>query len=82
VFIRSAPKGTGVIAGGAMRFIFEVLGIQDVVAKVLNSNNPHNVVKATLQALRSVETPRMVAMKRGRKVVELFNTSPMQEVEA
>lgn len=82
VYIRSAPKGTGVIAGGAMRFIFEVLGIQDVVAKVLNSNNPHNVVKATMQALRSIETPRTVANKRGKKVSELFNVNTLQEVEA
>jgi small subunit ribosomal protein S5 len=81
VYIRSAPKGTGVIAGGAMRFIFEVLGIQDVVAKALNSTNPHNVVKATLQALRSIETPRTVAMKRGKKVADLFNVSQLQEVE-
>ena len=72
VYVRSAPKGTGVIAGGSMRFIFEVLGIQDVVAKTLNSNNPHNVVKATMAALRSIETPRMVAMKRGKKIAELY----------
>jgi small subunit ribosomal protein S5 len=72
VHIRSAPRGTGVIAGGAMRSIFESLGIRDVVAKMLNSSNPHNVVKATLAALRSIETPRTVAMKRGLKVSDLF----------
>lgn len=80
VILRSAPKGTGVIAGGAMRSVFEVLGIQDIVAKSLNSSNPHNVVKATLEALRSIETPRTVAMKRGKKVSELFTIK--QEVEA
>jgi len=81
VLLRSAPKGTGVIAGGAMRSIFEVAGIQDVVAKALRSTNPHNVVKATLSALRSIETPRTVAMKRGRKVDDLFNVKTQQEGE-
>jgi small subunit ribosomal protein S5 len=81
VILRSAPKGTGVIAGGAMRSIFEVAGIQDVVAKALRSTNPHNVVKATLSALRSIETPRTVAMKRGRKVADLFNVRTQQEGE-
>jgi len=81
VLLRSAPKGTGVIAGGAMRSIFEVAGIQDVVAKALRSTNPHNVVKATLSALRSIETPRTVAMKRGRKVADLFNVKTQQEGE-
>lgn len=81
VFMRSAPKGTGVIAGGSMRFIFEVMGVQDVVATTLNSNNPHNVVKATMAALRSIETPRMVAMKRGKKISELFtHQSPRNDV--
>jgi len=81
VLLRSAPKGTGVIAGGAMRSIFEVAGVQDIVAKALRSTNPHNVVKATLAALRSIETPRTVAMKRGRKVADLFNVKTQQEVE-
>ena len=79
VYLRSAPKGTGVIAGGAMRFVFEVIGVQDVVAKVFQSTNPHNVVKATLAALRSIETPRMVAAKRGKKVADLFQSKPVQE---
>ena len=81
VHLRSAPKGTGVIAGGALRSVFEVLGIQDVVAKALRSTNPHNVVKATLRALSSIETPRDVAAKRGKKVSELFKVSGDQEVE-
>lgn len=81
VYLRSAPKGTGVIAGGAMRAIFEAVGIKDVVAKTLNSTNPHNVIKATFAALKSIETPRMVAMKRDRKVSDLFGIR-QQEVEA
>lgn len=72
VFLRSAPKGTGVIAGGAMRAVFEAAGVHDVVAKTINSSNPHNVVKATLKALIETETPRYVALKRGKKVPELF----------
>jgi small subunit ribosomal protein S5 len=72
VHLRSAQKGTGLIAGGAMRSLFEVLGVQDVVAKILGSTNPYNVILATLEALRSIETPRSVAHKRGKKVSELF----------
>jgi small subunit ribosomal protein S5 len=71
VHLRSAPQGTGVIAGGAMRAIFEVMGIRDIVGKILRSGNPHNVVRATVQALQSVETPRMVSAKRGKKLSEL-----------
>jgi small subunit ribosomal protein S5 len=76
VYLRSAPKGTGVIAGGAMRSVFEVIGIQDVVSKALNSSNPHNVVKATLNALLQIQPPRVVAAKRGKKVSELFQKKP------
>lgn len=81
VYLRSAPKGRGVIAGGAMRSIFEVLGVRDVVAKVLNSNNPHNVVKATFAALRAIQTPRNVAAKRGRKVADLFEKNQEKSQE-
>jgi small subunit ribosomal protein S5 len=81
VYIRSASRGTGIIAGGAMRSLFEVMGIQDIVAKALRSTNPHNVIKATLSALKNIQTPRDVAMKRGKKVSELFKVSP-QEVES
>ena len=68
VILRTAPAGTGVIAGGPMRAIFEVLGVQDVVAKSLGSNNPYNMIKATFNALQSINSPRMVAAKRGKKV--------------
>lgn len=79
VYLRSAPKGTGVIAGGAIRLIFEVLGVKDVVAKCLGSSNAHNVIKATLRALGAIETPRTVALKRGLTVSEVFSTGPQQD---
>jgi len=68
VLLRSAPVGTGVIAGGPMRAVFDVLGIKDVVAKSLGSPNPRAVVQATFKALRSVDSPRGVAMRRGLKL--------------
>ena len=73
VVLRTAPAGTGVIAGGPMRAIFEVLGVQDVVAKSLGSNNPYNMIKATFNALEASNSPRMVAAKRGKKVGEIVS---------
>ena len=73
VYLRTAPAGTGVIAGGPMRAIFEVLGIQDVVAQSLGSNNPYNMIKATFNALESINSPRMVAAKRGKKVGDIVS---------
>lgn len=72
VIVRSAPAGTGVIAGGAQRAIFEALGIQDVVAKATGTTNPHNLIKATFDALQRSESPRMVAARRGKRVGDLF----------
>ena len=72
VILRSAPSGTGVIAGGPMRAIFESLGVQDVVAKSTGSSNPHNMIKATFAALSKIGSPRLVAAKRGKKVAEVF----------
>ena len=72
VILRSAPAGTGVIAGGPMRAIFESLGVQDVVAKSTGSSNPHNMIKATFAALNKIGSPRLVAAKRGKKVAEVF----------
>lgn len=72
VLLRAAPPGTGVIAGGPMRAVLEALGIGDVVAKSLGSSNPHNMVKATMEALRLVNSPRSVAAKRGKKVGEII----------
>jgi small subunit ribosomal protein S5 len=71
VVLRAAPAGTGIIAGGPMRAIFETLGVQDVVAKSLGSSNPYNMVRATFDALKHEQSPRMVAARRGKKVSEI-----------
>ena len=68
VFLRAAPAGTGIIAGGPMRAVFETLGMQDVVAKSLGSSNPYNMVRATFDALKHQDSPRSVAGRRGLKV--------------
>lgn len=72
VRLRSAAPGTGIIAGGPLRAVFEVLGIQDVVAKSLGSSNPYNMVKAALAAFARMESPRSVASRRGRRVNEVL----------
>jgi small subunit ribosomal protein S5 len=72
VIVRAAPPGTGIIAGGPMRAVFETVGMQDVVAKSLGSANPHNMIKATFDALRSLNSPRHVAARRGKKVSEIL----------
>lgn len=71
VLLRAAPAGTGIIAGGPMRAVFETLGIQDVVAKSLGTSNPYNMILATFDALRHSDSPRMVASRRGKKVSEI-----------
>lgn len=71
VVLRAAPAGTGIIAGGPMRAVFETMGIQDIVSKSVGSNNPHNMIKATFEALRSMESPRSIAAKRGKKVGDI-----------
>ncbi|MFO0109005.1 MAG: 30S ribosomal protein S5 [Alphaproteobacteria bacterium] len=71
VTLRSAPAGTGIIAGGSMRAIFEALGIHDVVAKSTGTSNPHNMVKATFAALKGMTSPRLVAARRSLKVGEI-----------
>jgi small subunit ribosomal protein S5 len=71
VMLRSAPAGTGIIAGGPMRAIFEALGVHDVVAKSTGTSNPHNMVKATFAALKLVNSPRIVAARRSMKVGEV-----------
>ena len=72
VVLRTAPAGTGVIAGGPMRAVFEVLGVQDVVAKSLGSNNKQNVVLATIDALSQLKSPEEVAKLRGKSVEEIL----------
>jgi small subunit ribosomal protein S5 len=72
VIVRAAPPGTGIIAGGPMRAIFEALGVQDVVAKSVGTSNPHNMIKATFDALTRSVSPRSVAARRGRKVSEIL----------
>jgi small subunit ribosomal protein S5 len=71
VNLRSAPAGTGVIAGGAMRAIFECAGIHDIVSKSLGTANPYNLVEATFQALRQLESPRSIADKRSKEISEI-----------
>src|SRR6476661_10597290 len=71
VVLRSAPPGTGIIAGGPTRAVFEMLGVHDVVAKSLGSTNPYNMVRATFDALKGQENPRAVAARRGKKVSEI-----------
>ena len=75
VVLRSAPSGTGIIAGGPMRAVFETLGVQDVVAKSIGTSNPHNMIKATFDAFSSMHSPRDVANKRGKKVAEIFGNN-------
>jgi len=71
VVLRAADAGTGIIAGGPMRAVFEALGVQDVVAKSIGSANPHNMIRATFDGLSKCFSPRMVAQRRGRKVSDL-----------
>lgn len=72
VMVAPAPKGTGIIAGGPMRAVFEVVGITDIVAKSHGSSNPYNMVRATLDALKKVTTPSDVAAKRGKSIEDIF----------
>lgn len=72
VVLRAAPPGTGIIAGGPMRAVFETMGVADVVAKCMGTSNPHNMIKATFAALESLNSPRSIAAKRGKKVGEII----------
>ena len=83
VRMRSASAGTGIIAGGPLRAVFEVLGLQDVVAKSLGSSNPYNMTKAALVAFERMESPRMVASRRGCRVNEILGrkSEPKTEVK-
>jgi len=83
VVMRTAPQGTGIIAGGPMRAVFEMLGIQDVVAKSIGSQNPYNMIRATLDGLKSEASPRSVAQRRGKKVAEILrrDDAPVADTE-
>jgi small subunit ribosomal protein S5 len=81
VVLRTAPPGTGVIAGGPMRAVFEALGAQDVVCKSTGSANPHNVVKATFDALAATMSPRAVAAKRNKKVADVLGRAGAEFAE-
>ncbi len=81
VVLRTAPPGTGIIAGGPMRAVFEMLGVQDVVTKSIGSSNPYNMVRATFDALSRIQSPRAVAAKRGKKIGDILGRREV-EVEA
>ncbi|MBP0483495.1 30S ribosomal protein S5 [Sagittula salina] len=72
VVMRTAPQGTGIIAGGPMRAVFEMLGVHDVVAKSTGSQNPYNMIRATLEGLTKETSPRQVAQRRGKKVADIL----------
>ena len=72
VILRSAPKGTGIIAGGAIRAVCEMSGIQDIVAKSLGSSNSYNIINACLEALKKQSSPKLVSEKRGKKISEII----------
>ena len=72
VVLRTAPEGTGIIAGGPMRAVFEMLGVKDVVSKSLGSQNPYNMIRATIDGLKKEQSPRSVAQRRGKKVADIL----------
>jgi len=76
VVMRAAPAGTGIIAGGPMRAVFEMLGVHDVVAKSLGSQNPYNMIRATIDGLLHEQSPRNVAQRRGKKVADILPKAP------
>ncbi|MGH1331182.1 MAG: 30S ribosomal protein S5 [Paracoccaceae bacterium] len=82
VVMRAAPQGTGIIAGGPMRAVFEMLGVQDVVAKSIGSQNPYNMIRATIDALVKESSPRSVAQRRGKKVADILNKGEAPAAEA
>ena len=81
VVMRTAPQGTGIIAGGPMRAVFEMLGIQDVVAKSIGSQNPYNMIRATIDGLNKEASPSSVAQRRGKKVADILGAKPEEKTE-
>ncbi|WP_103099209.1 30S ribosomal protein S5 [Novosphingobium guangzhouense] len=82
VSVRTAPSGTGIIAGGPMRAVFESLGVADVVTKSVGTSNPYNMIRATFDALQDQTSPKSVAQRRGKKVADLLGRGGASEVEA
>ncbi|WP_085810264.1 30S ribosomal protein S5 [Sphingomonas sp. TZW2008] len=82
VTVRSAPQGTGIIAGGPMRAIFESLGVADVVTKSVGTSNPYNMIRATFEALNNQTSPKSVAQRRGKKIADLLGRGGSQTAEA
>ncbi len=82
VVLRAAPQGTGIIAGGPTRAVFECLGVHDVVAKSVGSQNPYNMIQATFEALQRCNSPRMVAQRRGKKVSDIVGAKKGEAAEA
>jgi small subunit ribosomal protein S5 len=82
VTLRSAPQGTGIIAGGPMRAIFESLGVADVVTKSVGTSNPYNMIRATFEALVEQTSPKSVAQRRGKKIADLLGRGGSQTAEA
>jgi small subunit ribosomal protein S5 len=82
VNVRSAPAGTGIIAGGPMRAVFESLGVHDVVTKSIGTSNPYNMIRATFDALSNQTSPKSVAQRRGKKVADLLGRGGASEAEA
>ncbi|MEZ5689021.1 MAG: 30S ribosomal protein S5 [Caenibius sp.] len=82
VAVRSAPAGTGIIAGGPMRAVFESLGVSDVVTKSVGTSNPYNMIRATFDALVNQTSPKSVAQRRGKKVADLLGRGGASEAEA
>ena len=85
VIMRTAVPGTGIIAGGPMRAVFEMLGVQDVVAKSMGSQNPYNMIRATMDGLKAGSSPRAIAQRRGKKVADIMpahhQPNPAAEVQ-
>ncbi|MEX0921805.1 MAG: 30S ribosomal protein S5 [Rhodovibrionaceae bacterium] len=81
VVLRAAPQGTGIIAGGPTRAVFECLGVHDVVAKSVGSQNPYNMIQATFEALQRCNSPRMVAQRRGKKVSDIVSAKKGEAAE-
>ena len=82
VVMRTAAAGTGIIAGGPMRAVFEMLGLQDVVAKSIGSQNPYNMIRATFDALTNQSSPKSVAQRRGKKIADLLGRGGSKTAEA